>query len=1251
MRKKVLFASLACVLTFRPSITHAQPLRIAQPIDERQLIPLSGTKHAKAQARYDQGPEDPSRNLPYITLMLKPSAAQQSSLEKLLQDQQDRSSVRYHRWLTPEQFGDQFGLAPSDYAAVSDWLESQGLHLEQKARARNFVAFSGDVAHVQQAFHTSIHRYQIEGESYYANATELAVPAALHDLYGGVRGLDDFDHPRHKPAPQYDTSSGSNQLAPEDWATIYNVNPLYAMGIDGTGQRIGILGAYDMNQSFIDSFRKLVGLPASTVEQHLIGPDPGITASANEASLDLEWAGAIAPKATLVYIYATNFNTAAQAAIDQNLATILSESFASCEPSSAVGNRIMAQQANAQGITWVASSGDSGGAGCDAHGFFGTTGNTTVSDGPAVGIPASFPEVTAMGGTMFNEAGGQYWRASNDSVDGSAISYIPEVVWNETGAGGLLASGGGPSIFFTKPAWQVAPGVPDDNARDVPDISFSAAGNHDPYLVINSNGQRATGGTSASAPSFAGVLALLNQYVVKSGLQSQAGLGNVNPELYRLARVTTNVFHDITQGNNMVPCAAGSPGCTNGTLGFNAGPGYDLATGLGSLDVANFVTQWGSAAAPTTTSGTANPASITLGDSVQLTATVSPVSPVPSVPGGSVTFSIGRTILGIAPVMASGGVARATLTVTGPRIPAGSTSVSATYSGDANYGGSTGTVLVNVAASGTGSFVTVNITPNPAHEGQFVRVTLTEMNGVGTTVTGWTINGVDDFSLFAGDFGGTTLAPYGSLSTSISTAAPAVLPSNRVYVFTGMDADGRQWTARTTLVLQGALGTPAIALTSAPSALQQNTAADASCQWSQQLIVQENLGFAVQLTRLKAGSADWTGQIQQLFGTNRLAPLGMLQAHICWPGPTAPSATTFELDGADQSGLPVSANVTSTYAGSAASPVSLSVASSVVTLGIPSGVTGFAGGTLGVNLTGSGSWSATVIPANRSTAWLTATTQTAMPAAGLVLRSVNVQASAVALSPGVYSATLLIQAADAVPQFLEVPVVFIVGDAGATIGGVSNGASFQQFFAPGMILSAFGTNLAQSTQVASALPLPLSLGGVSATVNGVPAPLYFVSSGQVNLQVPYETGAGTAVLGINNGGTVSAFTFPIAAAGPGVFTNSGQNNALVPISTAKHGDTIPLFITGEGLVSNSLATGASAFSGTPLDLLPAPLLPVTVTVGGVPAHVTFAGVPSGLAGATQVNFVIPDGAPAGLQPVVVTVGGVSSQAANVTIAP
>jgi uncharacterized protein (TIGR03437 family) len=1079
------------------------------------------------------------------------------------------------------------------------------------------VAFSGTASQVSNAFQTEIHRYLVNGETHFANATALRIPSALDNVVSGVRGLNDFWQ-RPGPKPEFTTSSGTHQLAPDDWATIYDVTPLYNMGIDGTGQRLVILGRSDTNQAYVDAFRSMFGLPPSQIEMHLIGPDPGVTNAAGEAALDLEWSGAIARNATIVYVYSNNFFDAAQAAVDQNLAPVMSLSFGTCEPEGIAGNRAIAQQANAQGITWLASSGDSGPAGCDPHGIFGSTQGGTASLGLAVSIPASFPEVTAMGGTEFNEGSSQYWSSSNSANGGSAISYIPEMVWNDTAAGGgLLASGGGASIYFPKPAWQSGPGVPDDNARDIPDVSFNASGDHDGYMVVNANGQRITGGTSASSPSFAGVIALLNQYVVTRGLQSQPGLGNINPDLYRLAQTTNNIFHDITQGDDVVPCVQGSPDCVTGSYGFIAGPGYDLATGWGSIDVANLVTAW--PAANDAIVVTASPASITLGETVQLTATVSGA--------GTVTFSTGRTILGVVPLLVSPltGSGFATLPVTGPVLPVGTTTVLATYSGDRGANGATGSTTVNVSTQSTGSAVTISISPNPAHAGQFVKLSLTEENGVGTTITGWTINGSDRSSLIVPDFGSASLPPHGAVSASFSTTPTQTIPALRVYQFTGMDADGRTWTQQYTLTLVGT-AVPDVLLTGLPFSGVSN------CQSSQQLLLEEQNGLAVQLTRFLVDGEDMTNQIQTLFGTTRLAPFGALQATICG------RASKYEIDGTTQIGEPVEATLANSSTGPPSNPGTLSVSQNAVVLAAPSGASTAA--TIPVNLTG-GNLSVSVFPSNQTTSWLTTTA---------AAQQVSLQASSAGLANGVYNATLILQAKSAILQVIEIPVVFEVGASSTmSIGGVSNGASFRQAFAPGMILSVFGTQLASSVQLASSLPLPLTLAGVSATVNGIAAPLYYVSPGQLNIQVPYEVGAGSAVLGVNNNGQVASYVLTVAPSAPGIFTDS--SSVLVPFSSGKAGDTLTLFITGEGDVSPTLATGASPFTFTPLAMLPQPRLPLSVTVGGVTAAISFAGIPPDLAGVTQVNFVVPSNVAPGVQPVVVTVGAVASDAANLTVTP
>jgi uncharacterized protein (TIGR03437 family) len=216
------------------------------------------------------------------------------------------------------------------------------------------------------------------------------------------------------------------------------------------------------------------------------------------------------------------------------------------------------------------------------------------------------------------------------------------------------------------------------------------------------------------------------------------------------------------------------------------------------------------------------------------------------------------------------------------------------------------------------------------------------------------------------------------------------------------------------------------------------------------------------------------------------------------------------------------------------------------------------------------------------------------------------------------------------------------------VGGVANGASFQSdAAAPGMVLSVFGSNLAPSTSIASVLPLPLSLAGVSATIDGVPAPFYFVSSGQLNIQVPYETPAGPALLAVNNNGQVTTWLFDVSFSAPGIFTDVKGN--MVPYASGSRGQTLIMFVTGEGDVTPALATGATPKPGTAASSLPAPVLPASLTIGGVSANIDFIGVPPGLAGVTQINFSVPSNAPAGLQPVVFTVGGVMSPAANFTV--
>jgi subtilase family serine protease len=287
-----------------------------------------------------------------------------------------------------------------------------------------------------------------------------------------------------------------------------------------------------------------------------------------------------------------------------------------------------AQQANAQGQTIVAASGDFGAADCEPNNT--DTKGTSATQGLAVDVPAAIPEVTGMGGNTFsgdvagtvsgtapntNAGATTYWSGTSGSADAisSALSYIPEVAWNDTvadiAAGGTIsASGGGASIFFAKPSWQTGTGVPADNKRDVPDLSISASPNHDGYLVCSEDAAdgsiqssctsgfrtgsggtfNVVGGTSVASPTFSAILALINQAL------GTPGLGNVNPNLYTFAASTPSAFHDVTSGNNIVPCTTGTINCPSGTtqIGFSAGTGYDQVTGLGSVDADKLATAW-----------------------------------------------------------------------------------------------------------------------------------------------------------------------------------------------------------------------------------------------------------------------------------------------------------------------------------------------------------------------------------------------------------------------------------------------------------------------------------------------------------------------------------------------------------------------------------------------------------------------------------------------------------------------------------
>ncbi len=734
--------------------------RITQAIDDHQRVVLKGNTHPSAQPKFDRGAAPGDLAFNRMLLVLKRSPEQEQALRQLLDEQQDKASPNYHRWLTPDEFGKQFGPADQDIDIIRAWLHQHGFQVGNVARGRSVMEFSGTAAQVQEAFATSIHKYVVKGKQHWANANDPEIPAALAPVVGGVFTMHDF---RKKPMLRvsqqrmsaqyvhgqgYTTFPGNpplHALSPADYATIYNIASQYQQGINGTGQTIAIVGRSDLfnGNADIGNFNAVFGTSAHVAVLYN-GPNPGDLGGGEEAeaTLDTTWSAALAPGASVdLVVSASTASTdgvdlSELYIIDNNVGDVMSESFGTCElaitQAQADGISALAEQAAAQGITYTVASGDSGAEGCDDP-----NSESIAQFPPSVNVLAATPFTVAVGGTAFNEGGqaNKFWNASNNPVNlSSALSYIPEDAWNESctaaqcGANAnIWAGGGGASIYFSpKPSWQAGvTGIPNDNARDLPDVSLMAAG-HDPYLLCVEgscvpNAQNlisfwAVSGTSASAPSFAAIMALVNQ---KMGSRQ----GQANYVLYKLAAQnpstcnasttsslpTSNcIFNDTTVGNNAVP---GETGYGTSGARFPSGRGYDLATGLGSVNVGNLLSKWSSAVPPhsTTTALVVNPQVFTHGASVSVQITVSSSSGTPS---GDVSLLMDNSpgLSGASFNLCSSGctLSGGSLSAATRILRGGSYYVHAHYAGDSNFAASDSpSVLLNVLPEGSNTVLGV----------------------------------------------------------------------------------------------------------------------------------------------------------------------------------------------------------------------------------------------------------------------------------------------------------------------------------------------------------------------------------------------------------------------------------------------------------------------------------------------------------------------------------------------------------------
>jgi subtilase family serine protease len=737
-----------------------------------------------------------------MRIVLARSAEQQLALDRFEQELQEKSSPNYHKWVTPDQFGKLYGPADSDIAAIMAWLQSHGLTVEPVSPGRTDIAFSGTVSQVEEALHTSIHSYERNGEQFYSNATNPAIPAALAPVIQGIAHLNTLRPrptsiranagrmnpasrrlepvPSTQPMPAYNPGGGTLYLVPGDAATIYdtpnpilNANYSSSTKYDGTGVSIGIPGTGLIQTTTVQNYRSnfLGDTTAPTITNVGSVPPSGDN---SEPYLDMEIAGGLAPGATIHYYVGDDLNTPIEQALTDNTIDILSYSYYACEKLITTADNTainkMWEQAAAQGIAVTVSTGDSGSANCDDPTSTGQDVATAVN-GLSVNAYASTPYDVAVGGTDFvaldqNFGGYSSSGGSAKTYYRTALKYIPEAVWNDStqfdnaltsnqpwGSGlsvypaNIIAGGGGASNCstnntavntgscisgYSKPSWQRGAGVPADAVRDLPDISLMAGNNfyNATWLVCDDTtnltsgltnncavqpdggfNYAAYGGTSTSAPAFAGILALVEQ-------STGGRLGQAAAQLYNLYNGShaAAIFHDVTQGNNSVSCTQGKPNCIKDTAGYyfesgyNATTGYDLATGLGSVDAAQLISYWATATSGVTATVTVTPASssITAAQSLSVTVTVAGSAGLLA-PTGTVTLTGGGY------TSSAGTLSNGTYTFT---IPAGSLAVgtealTVTYSGDTNYATATGTATVVVTAVIVPAF-TLSATSPPA---------------------------------------------------------------------------------------------------------------------------------------------------------------------------------------------------------------------------------------------------------------------------------------------------------------------------------------------------------------------------------------------------------------------------------------------------------------------------------------------------------------------------------------------------------
>ncbi len=532
--------------------TNAHPVpRVTKPVNDAKRVVLPGhVPHVIANGSItgkaiDMGPIDPNTPLQGMRIVLQASPEQARELRRILDEQQDKRTGNFHQWVTPEEFGNAFGVHDDDIQKVAQWLTKQGFTVDNVTKSKRVIQFSGTSAQVEHAFQTSLHSYQVNGETHVSASTDISVPAALAPVIAGVNGLHNFFRKSHmvdvqrlsdqrlsdprlenlqnylRLGPAYTSSSSVHYVAPSDFATIYNTAPLLAAGINGTGQTIAIVGRSDILMSDVQTYRQLFNLPVNDPIFIHAGQDNGTQPGDDgESDLDVEISGGVAPNATVKFVIGTptflvdGITNSIEYIVENNLADIMSISYGSCEEIEGAGgnafNLQAFEQAAAQGISVFVAAGDGGPAGCDLQGS-----QTYEVLGYATGAEASTPYSVSVGGTEFYgdvSTPTTYWSPTNNSTYlSSALTYIPEYPWNESRVASPIPSGdtgsdlwsgsGGISAYYLRPSWQQGSGI--NNLAD-PTLTLGngATGLWVSSITLTNGG--GSGYTSAPTVTFAG---------------------------------------------------------------------------------------------------------------------------------------------------------------------------------------------------------------------------------------------------------------------------------------------------------------------------------------------------------------------------------------------------------------------------------------------------------------------------------------------------------------------------------------------------------------------------------------------------------------------------------------------------------------------------------------------------------------------------------------------------------------------------